>query len=234
MSGGRRPPPPDGQGPGAEPDRAPGPGAGPGREPDPDPGLERELLRAKATLRASLTRLPLPRGASSRAAGERAASVLAALPVFVGASRVGLFWALPDELPTRFVHDRVRRAGKTALLPRVTGPGRMELAAAPRWEALVSGPFGTRQPGPAAVALRPGPGDLVLVPGVAFDRRGGRVGRGGGFYDRLLPRAAGRRPVLLGFAHSARVVDEVPGGAHDLRVRGIVTERGVIWCPEDA
>jgi len=67
--------------------------------------------------------------------------------------------------------------------------------------------------------------DGVLVPGVAFDRRGYRLGYGGGFYDRLLPRL---RPDcrVVGVAFAAQVVDELPAEAHDQRVAAVVTEQG--------
>jgi 5-formyltetrahydrofolate cyclo-ligase len=71
--------------------------------------------------------------------------------------------------------------------------------------------------------------DLVVVPGVAFDRRGARVGYGGGFYDRLLPRLrAGVPPIAIAFA--LQIVPEVPEGGMDRRVDAIVTEDEVIRC----
>jgi 5-formyltetrahydrofolate cyclo-ligase len=68
--------------------------------------------------------------------------------------------------------------------------------------------------------------DVVIVPGVAFDRRGGRVGYGGGFYDRLFSRAPAVPTVAVAFA--VQLVDEVPEGRSDRRVDAIVTEDEVI------
>lgn len=69
-------------------------------------------------------------------------------------------------------------------------------------------------------------GTLVAVPGRAFDRAGGRVGRGGGYYDRLLGEVAADGRVVVGAAYGCQLVDEVPMEAHDVRLGGIVTERG--------
>lgn len=68
--------------------------------------------------------------------------------------------------------------------------------------------------------------DLILVPGLSFDRRGGRLGRAAGFYDRLLGES-GRRGVAIGVGLGAQIVDIVPTEAHDQPLDGVVTERGL-------
>ena len=70
--------------------------------------------------------------------------------------------------------------------------------------------------------------DLVLGPGLAFDPEGRRLGRGGGFYDRFLPRAASA--VRIGVCWSGQVVDRVPSGEGDERVHMLVTEDGLRGC----
>ncbi|MEE4360562.1 MAG: 5-formyltetrahydrofolate cyclo-ligase [Pseudomonadales bacterium] len=76
--------------------------------------------------------------------------------------------------------------------------------------------------------------DVVLMPLVAFDRRGGRLGMGGGFYDRsfsaLRPRP--RQPLLIGIAHSIQEVERVPTAQHDVPLDGIATERDVHWVSQ--
>jgi len=86
--------------------------------------------------------------------------------------------------------------------------------------------FGTRGPGPAAPEIVP---DVLLMPLTAFDRRGGRVGYGRGFYDRAVAdlRAAGRFPRLIGIAFSVQEVAAVPMEPHDAPLDMIVTERDV-------
>jgi 5-formyltetrahydrofolate cyclo-ligase len=76
-----------------------------------------------------------------------------------------------------------------------------------------------------AVALAEG--DLVLVPGVAFDRAGHRLGRGGGFYDRAFPAGAPRAPFLMGVAYEIQLVDVVPHGEGDRCMQAVVTERAL-------
>lgn len=71
--------------------------------------------------------------------------------------------------------------------------------------------------------------DLVLVPGVAFDRRGGRLGYGGGYYDRFLPRLRSGT-ITIGLAYDLQLVEQVPTETHDVPLDLLVTETGVIDC----
>ena len=71
--------------------------------------------------------------------------------------------------------------------------------------------------------------EVLLVPMLAFDRRGHRLGYGGGFYDRTIADLRARRPVAaIGFAYAAQEVPEVPDSQHDMQLDAIVTEQGVI------
>jgi len=88
---------------------------------------------------------------------------------------------------------------------------------------LRPGRMGILEPAPAQWA-EPAAVGAVLVPGVAFDRSGGRLGRGGGYYDRLL---RGLRAVKVGVAFEAQLVGVVPAGPTDQRVDWVVTEQGV-------
>jgi 5-formyltetrahydrofolate cyclo-ligase len=90
---------------------------------------------------------------------------------------------------------------------------------------MVSERFGTFRPdGPIAVP------DFVLVPLLAFDRRGYRVGYGAGYYDRTLAALPGR--FRLGVAYAASELDEVPAGPYDEKLDAVATERGVITCKD--
>lgn len=96
---------------------------------------------------------------------------------------------------------------------------------------LAPGTFGI--PEPAAVwrevpdrVVKPETLDLVLLPGVAFDRSGGRLGQGGGYYDRLLE-TLGPQAVTVGLAYACQIVPEVPREEHDRRVDYVVTEEGI-------
>ena len=95
------------------------------------------------------------------------------------------------------------------------------------FEELEMGHYGIREPNEDL--LRPVDGgeiEAILVPAVAFDRRGYRVGYGGGYYDRFLPAAP--QAVKIGVAFAAQIIGEVPVDAHDLPVDRIVTECEVI------
>ena len=67
--------------------------------------------------------------------------------------------------------------------------------------------------------------DIAFLPGVAFDRWGGRLGRGGGYYDRVLSKARPELPFLCGLSYAFQVVDRVPMGPHDMRVDAVVSEK---------
>lgn len=111
-------------------------------------------------------------------------------------------------------------------LPRVEGE-HLIFHAVPALERLTTGRFGIREPDPdAAVQVLPDEGDTILVPGLAFDRRGGRLGRGGGFYDRFLERWP--NAFRVGVAFSSQLIESVPCEAHDVRVDAVVTEDGWI------
>jgi 5-formyltetrahydrofolate cyclo-ligase len=99
------------------------------------------------------------------------------------------------------------------------------------FDELETGHYGIRAPKEGL--LRPVEGgeiDAILVPAVAFDRRGYRIGYGGGYYDRFLPRAP--QAVKIGVAFASQIIEEIPVDGHDLPVDVIVTEREVI-VPSD-
>jgi 5-formyltetrahydrofolate cyclo-ligase len=184
-----------------------------------------DLAARKARLRAEMSQrcraIPADR---ARSAGEAVARCIEALPEYRAARSVGLYAALPDEVPTRPLFEGIRRSGRTALLPRIAGV-RLEFVPVERWEDLVPGRYGVLAPPSARAAASTI--DLVLVPGRAFDPEGRRLGRGGGHYDRTFAAEMGGRPVLIGIAYEVQMVDDVPHAAHDRRVSAVVTERGV-------
>lgn len=128
------------------------------------------------------------------------------------------------------------RAGKVVALPRVdAASGSMEAVRVRDWGLEVRAGVGGRgldrvaRPAEDGEIVGPGAIDLVLVPGLAFDRGGRRLGRGGGFYDRFLARlpAAGGA-VRLGVGFEVQVVDMVPSGPEDCTVHAVVTEAGTL------
>lgn len=145
---------------------------------------------------------------------------------FRRANRVALYAALADELPTRACFEALAANGRTALLPRVESDGVLGFRAVTRWEDLQPGRYGVLAPPESAERVVPAAGDLALVPGLAFDLRGMRLGRGGGHYDRAFA-ASAAGPLLCGVAYRFQLIESVPHGSHDRRMDAIVTERGL-------
>ena len=122
---------------------------------------------------------------------------------------------------------RLRSRGTTVALPRIEGDHVVPVVATP-CAGMSATSFGAMEPAEGRV-LDVAELDLVVVPGVAFDRSCGRVGYGGGYYDRLLgERRAGAAAIAIAFG--LQVVDRVPSGAVDRRLDGVVTETEVIRC----
>lgn len=136
--------------------------------------------------------------------------------------------ARDNEVATR---DLVRAAlgeGRRVVCPRALPGGRIEHYEIGSLQDLEPGRFGLLEPPPEPDrAVDPSAVDLVLVPGIVFDREGFRAGFGGGYYDRFL--AAIDAP-SIGLAFALQLVDRVPREAHDVPVDAIVTEHEVIDC----
>ena len=133
------------------------------------------------------------------------------------------------ELDPGPIEANLVRHGHAIVLP-VTPPKGQPLVFR-RWQAgalLVRHPFGMLEPGPECPQMRP---DVVLVPLLAFDRSGYRLGYGGGYYDRTLARFRAEGPVkAIGLAFAEQEVDAVPFDAYDQRLDVVVTPTDVIVC----
>ena len=181
------------------------------------------LIESKQALRA-LARARVV-GLSSEYRAAAAAQVvvsLASRPEWARASSVLLFAPLPDEVDVWPLVELALMAGKTVVLPAFV-PGINSYVArqiVDMTRDIVVGKFGVREPADVCVEVPLNQLDLVLVPGIAFDARGGRLGRGKGFYDRLL---AGVRGAKCGVAFDEQLVDAVPVGPHDIRLNCILT-----------
>jgi len=187
-----------------------------------------ELEARKRSLRARVSRLRSAAANRPDAAGRSVAGLIEATVEFANASRIALYAALSDELPTRALFDLASAAGKRCAFPASRKGGALEFRIVDRWEDLAPGRYGVLEPadpsGPIVALGRP---DLVLVPGVAFDPAGNRLGRGRGYYDRAFPADAADGPVLFGLAFELQIVDEVPHGPLDRRMDAVVSERGL-------
>jgi len=163
-------------------------------------------------------------GCDPRAGIRLAGHVLAACPPPPGAVVAG-FWPMGLEIDIRPLLLALAGRGHAIVLPVTPRRGQPLVFRRWRWgETLARGPLGTRQPA-SGEALRP---DWLLVPLLAFDRAGRRLGYGGGYYDRTLAALPGA--MALGCAHAAQEVAEVPAGPEDVRLPAVATEAGMIRC----
>jgi len=177
------------------------------------------MISDKPALRASMRALRKRLAEADPLAAQRAADHSAALP---RGETVALYRAIGSELDTDALAQALAAAGRTLCLPvvlerdaamifRLWSPG----------EPLELDVAGCPSPLPLAATVVP---DLILTPLLAFDDFGGRLGQGGGFYDRtfaVLPEA-----VRIGFAYAGQRLDAVPMQAHDQGLHGVLTEVG--------
>jgi len=179
---------------------------------------DKRRLRERA--RAARQGLPLAeREALSRAACDRVVELAAVASLPAGAVVLG-YAASPEELDPAVALARLSARGVRVAYPRVSGPDALTLHACGP-EELEPGPFGIRQPCESSATVDRDGISLVIVPGIAFDLRGHRIGYGGGYYDRLLP--ALRLATSVGVAFDGQIVGEVPAQEHDARVQWVVT-----------
>jgi 5-formyltetrahydrofolate cyclo-ligase len=146
------------------------------------------------------------------------------------------FWPLADEIDATGLLAAAAALGRPVYLPRLAGADLEFRLWRPGDRLSADGPFGLREPLPAAPAFDPAaaPGPLlVLVPGLAFDAAGRRLGRGKGYYDRFLHRLRGVRPDLtaLGYGFAEHLVDAVPAGPGDAGLDAWCLSGKIVECP---
>lgn len=136
--------------------------------------------------------------------------------------------SLPGEVGTDGLIAQLLSERRRVLCPRVRAHGQLEHREVSALSQLVDAAFGLREPDhELAPPADPRAADVIVVPGVAFDLEGGRLGMGGGYYDRFLAEVPAPR---VGLAFEMQLVDKLPMSAHDQRVDLIVTELRVIRC----
>ena len=114
--------------------------------------------------------------------------------------------------------------GKTLLLPRCEAPGIMTARRVTDLSQLAAGAYGLMEPEQCCAVFPPEEINLIFVPGTAFDALGGRLGQGGGYYDRFLARTKALR---AGVCHDFALIARVPAQAHDMRMDCIFTPGGM-------
>jgi 5-formyltetrahydrofolate cyclo-ligase len=187
-----------------------------------------DLAARKQRLRRELIarRRGVPPEAARRAA-LRVAERVVATAEFRSARHIALYAAFGGEIDARPIFDAAARSGKIRLLPRARRGARLGFAPVEDWASLVPGDLGALEPPPESVEVPLERGDLVVVPGIAFDREGHRLGRGGGHYDRTFDAHtahAASGPALFGLGFDFQLLDDLPSGPSDRSVDAVVTE----------
>jgi len=176
--------------------------------------------RLRTELRSSLAKVSPD---TQRTEAREIVSAIIARPDWAGSRCVLLFHALADEPD---LSDLWRLAGeRRLLLPRVDGDGlALHVVADPA--GLLPGKWGVLEPDPTLHPRVPvSAPDLALVPGLAFTQAGDRLGRGAGFYDRLLA-SPGFRAATIGVCFRVQLVPHLPREPHDCRVARVLTAAG--------
>lgn len=150
-------------------------------------------------------------------------SVLA-LPQWQKAETVCLYMSMPDEVDTKPLLAAALNAEKTVVSPRVEGKT-LVLQKVASVKDFIHGTYHILEPKKSCKIISPDTVDLFIVPGVAFDQNANRLGRGFGYYDRLL---AGNRAVKIGLAYEAQVIAELAATSYDVPMTMVVTEEQII------
>jgi 5-formyltetrahydrofolate cyclo-ligase len=196
-----------------------------------------DLIDEKHTLRRTMGDRRSALSAADRAAlSAAAAERVLALPEMEAATRVpdgGViagYIAFRGEIDPAPILQAARARGAAVALPRVgTGTPRLSFHLVEARAALRAGPWGLLEPDAAAPEVGARDIDFMIVPGLAFDARGHRLGYGKGHYDEVVrPLRAAGHGVLVGLAYDFQIVDRCPAGAGDETVDVVVTDRRVL------
>jgi 5-formyltetrahydrofolate cyclo-ligase len=136
---------------------------------------------------------------------------------------VGAYFAFGSEVKTDLIIERARMLGKKIVLPSVK-EDKITFYELSSSKYLIRGRFGIMEPVPYKRVSKI---DLLLVPGIAFDKKGYRLGYGKGYYDRLL---SGKRTFSIGLAYSFQLLENLPHDRYDKRLDAIASEDGIRYA----
>lgn len=187
--------------------------------------MNKEQLRR--ALRAQRRMIPPE---AQEAAARAMCAQLAAFEPYRQANCIMAYMAARGELSLEYLIRDILDSGKTLILPRCEAPGVMTARRIADECDLAMGTYGLMEPDVRCEIVDPKEIDLILVPGVAFDRAGNRLGQGGGYYDRFLKETSALR---VGICHEGALVDCVPHEVHDEMMAYIITPGGIIRTDSD-
>ena len=178
----------------------------------------------RKSIRRTLAAMPRDVGAAK---SRTACEALLATEEFQAAHVIMLYAPIPMEVDAEPIAHAAWQEGKSVLAPKVNWRREQMVAVAiASMDDLVPGRFGIREPA-GGEAWPADKIDFIIVPALAYDRRGNRLGRGGGFYDRFLAEA-GCNAVTCGLAFDEQLVDQVPIHDNDIPVNMLVTDKEVL------
>ncbi|HTU72164.1 MAG TPA: 5-formyltetrahydrofolate cyclo-ligase [Trebonia sp.] len=185
--------------------------------------MRRRLMAARAEMPAD----------DRAAAGRLIRDHVLSLPQVAAAGTIAAYYSVGAEPATRSLVYALWKRGSYVVLPILLPDGDLDWASFEGPESLVPGPRGLLQPAePPRGQPTVSRADIVLVPAVAVDRSGNRLGRGGGSYDRALARVGDQVPVIA-LVYDTELVDAVPVQPHDRAVRAVARPgHGITWLPE--
>jgi len=197
------------------------------------PSTEEDLLRRRVKTELRKRMRGLRKALPERACTEKSQRIvqsLACLEPIARAGAVALFWPMEDrhEVDLRPMHALLRDRGARVAFPEIDAEtGSMTFRFVTDLQNMQEHALGLREPSPEQPAAANGELDVIVVPALAIDPRGHRIGYGGGYYDRALPRFA-PRATAVGVAFDFQLVVEVPNTPTDVTVGWIVTEARVL------
>lgn len=161
------------------------------------------------------------------------ANLLADQPLFLQSQHIACYLPAKEELDTSCILDLIWKANKQCYLPVVANTEAKELQFVEyhQSDALQLNQYSIAEPVNRDIVIKPSQLDIVIMPLVAFDLRGGRLGMGGGYYDRtfqFLRSSTDKKPKLIGLAYAAQQADLLPLDSWDMMLDGVLTEKGFI------
>ena len=164
--------------------------------------------------------------ADAASASLKVQKALIATSEFAAAGVVAIYAPIHNEVDTGEIMSAVLASSRMLLFPAVGRNGLEFRRVSGTWD-LRRGAFGIAEPTPDCPILPPGEADMIVVPGIAFDTDGRRIGYGKGFYDRALHQLEGIGK-LVGFCFDFQLVEGITDEPHDVQMDMIITERRII------
>ncbi len=152
------------------------------------------------------------------------------LPQWASANHIALYLPADGELDTTALAELARAQNKTIYLPVI---GRDKTLSFARWQpdrALIKNSYGIPEPAPQSLRCAVGALDIIFLPLVGWDRQGGRLGMGGGFYDRTLCDIPGPGPLRVGLGHHCQEADQLPREPWDVLMHFVATDTELCRC----